>query len=164
MSIGFDHLQGENEPNGIDVTGRTFLVAALGDCPDARAVAADWVAEAMALGRAVTVLAGDDAGRLRSAVDDARAGTRVMLTGPERDLMAAIAVVRAVGALPSEVTTRVTARGGVAVFCPHCATAHDVAVVPGDHVECGTCGTVLEVRTHRSSHHGSYLGGAAEVD
>ncbi|MFF0814555.1 dimethylamine monooxygenase subunit DmmA family protein [Rhodococcus sp. NPDC003318] len=163
MSAGFDWDADECGLGTVDAGGRVFLIAALGDCPDARAAAAEWCAQAIALGRTATVLSGADTDAVREAVDGARAGSRVMLAGAERDLMAAVAAVRAAGALPSEVTTHLTVRGGVAVFCPHCATAQDAAVAPGGRVRCATCGTVLEVRSHRSSHHGTYLGAVAEA-
>ncbi|MGW0173395.1 dimethylamine monooxygenase subunit DmmA family protein [Rhodococcus sp. NPDC003322] len=163
MSAGFDRGGVGGEPDAIDSAGRVFLVAALGRCPDGRRVAAEWVAQAIALGRTATVMIDADAERVRTAVLGASAGTRVMLAGPERDVMAAVAGVRAAGALPCEVTTHLTAPGAVAVFCPHCATAADTAAAPGDRVPCRSCGTVLEVRSHRSSHHGSYLGAVAEV-
>lgn len=161
MSTGFDYDRAGCAPGAVDSAGRVFLVVALGDCPDARRVVADWVAQAIALGRTVTAMAAADPDRVRDAVIDARAGTRVMLAGRERDLQAAVAAVRVAGALPCEVTTHLTGRGAVAVFCPHCATTRDAAVAPGDLVGCPTCGTLLEVRPHRSSHHGSYLGAVA---
>lgn len=160
MSTGFDPAA--DDPAAVDATGRTFLVAAVGRCPDGRRVATDWVAQAVALGRTATVMVDADARRIRDAVLGASAGTRVMFVGPEREVMAAVAAARAAGALPSEVIVHRTTPGAVTVFCPHCATTADTAAVPGDRLPCRSCGTVLEIRPHRSSHHGSYLGAVSE--
>lgn len=163
MSVGFDPVGVGREPDTVDLTGRMFLIAALGQCPEARRVSGAWAAQAIGLGRGTTVLVDANAERVRAAVLGASAGTRVMLAGPERELMAALSGVRAAGALPCEVITHLTASGPVSVFCPHCANIQHAAAGPGDRLPCQECGTVVEVRAHRSSHHGCYLGAVAEA-
>lgn len=145
----------------IDPTGRIHLLFCVGDCADARTVVGTWAAQALAAGRVATVVPAATAARVTQFVQQARAGSRVLIAGPRREAMLAAAAARAAGVLPCETTTYVTATEGVSLFCPHCGRTGDVEAEPGAVVACGSCGLHLEIRPHLSGHHGTYLGAVA---
>lgn len=145
----------------IDPAGRVHLVFCVGDCADARAAATAWAVQALATGRVATVVPAATTAEVAQFVRRARAGSRVLIAGPRREAMAAAAASRVAGALPCETTTYITAVQGISLFCPHCGETHDVDAEPGAVVACGSCGLDLEIRSHLSGHHGTYLGAVA---
>jgi hypothetical protein len=147
----------------LDTTGREFLLITLGGCPDGRNTVIDWATQAIAAGRSVTVHVQDqlDLSQIEQAVTDSRTGTRIAVAGPEYDVMQALAAIQACGALPCEVRSYVTSAGTISLFCPHCAHTHRVETRPGSAHECPSCRLLLDIRVHRNSHRGSYLGSVA---
>ena len=147
----------------LDSAGREFLLISLGGCPDGRNTVIDWATEAIAAGRSVTVHVQDqlDLSRIEQSVAGSHTGARIAVAGPEYDVMQALAAIRACGALPCEVRSSVTSTGTISLFCPHCAHTHRVETRPGSAHECPSCRLLLDIRVHRNSHHGSYLGSVA---
>lgn len=149
-------------PEPVDVTGRSFVVLQLG--PDARAVAvADaWVAAAAALGRV------DhhrwerlDPASLGGVLAALRCGVRIMVVGPQDDVLLALAIAREAGAEPAELRCFVTRTDVLPVYCAHCRQTERVVASPGDVVSCPSCARRLEIHPHVSAVRGSFLGSDA---
>ncbi|MGK5113891.1 MULTISPECIES: dimethylamine monooxygenase subunit DmmA family protein [unclassified Geodermatophilus] len=91
-------------------------------------------------------------------------GWRLMLAGPEADVLAARAVAVDGGLLDAEVRTAVTDTGRKRVFCPHCRTTTEAEVDVGAETGCSGCGRRLVVHWHVSRRSGSYLGYMADAE
>lgn len=140
---------------GVDQAGRTFAVMAFG--PEAAPVAQRWCAEISGPtwswhGESATdealMLLGDEMGK-------AKVGWRLMLTGPEIDVLRACAVAENRGALASEILAFVVGSRQRRVWCAHCGTTTDAQA---GTVECAGCGRRLRVEAHVSRRHAAYLG------
>lgn len=147
-------------PEPVDATGRSFLVVELGE--GARGVADDWAAAAAALGP-VARCGWDrlDAGCFQTVLSGLRCGVRIMIVGPQDDVLLALAAARAAGAEPAELRSFVTRTDVLAVFCAHCRATSRVAAAPGDVTPCPACGRTLEIHPHLSAVRGSFLGSDA---
>ena len=101
---------------------------------------------------------------LEERVSRSIVGWRLMLAGPEVDVLAARAVAVRLGALDAEIRTAVTDAGCKRVFCAHCrATTEAESPVAGE-VSCAACGRRLHVYGHVSRRLGAYLGFMADAE
>ncbi|MGY1593057.1 dimethylamine monooxygenase subunit DmmA family protein [Geodermatophilus sp. SYSU D00708] len=91
-------------------------------------------------------------------------GWRLMLAGPEADVLAARAVALDGGLLDAEVRTLVTGTERKRVFCPHCRATTEADVPVGGETGCTGCGRRLFVYWHVSRRAGSYLGFMADAE
>jgi hypothetical protein len=149
------------EPPPVDPTGRCYLVISRGDA--GREVADGWAKAIRALGRPLwTDHQADGDGRtirlLERQLRSARVGIRVMVAGPELDVLDVLRIARAAGALDAELRAQVTAVTSRRVHCPHCQQHTIAGVEVGETVPCGGCGRSLIVYHHVSRRHGAYLG------
>jgi hypothetical protein len=140
---------------GVDSSGRTFAVMSFG--AEAAPVAQRWCAGTSgptwrwhgdsATAEALALLADE--------TSKARVGWRLMLAGPEIDVLRACAVAENGGALASEIVGFVVESRRRRVRCAHCGTTTDAESVT---VECVGCGRRLRVEAHVSRRHAAYLG------
>lgn len=148
-----------SEPPAVDTAGRSFAVLSFGD---GRRVAERWVASIgpeRALWTRHAERADDSVlAALREQVERARVGWRLMLAGPEADVLPAQSVALRHGAVPAEVRVHVTSTRDKRVHCPHCrdVTRADLAV--DETVPCDGCDRELVVYHHVSRRLGAYLG------
>ncbi|WP_035855085.1 dimethylamine monooxygenase subunit DmmA family protein [Cryptosporangium arvum] len=148
---------------GIDESGRAYAVMAFGG--DAAGVAAGWCERIRALARPLWVRrcdrADDDAlaalaGRLRVVT----VGWRLLLAGPEIDVLRAHAVALDGGALDAELRILVTDDRRRRVRCAHCTATTEADVRPDEQLRCAGCARTLVVHAHVSRVHAAYLGSA----
>jgi dimethylamine monooxygenase subunit C len=149
------------EPPTVDPTGRAYLVISRGDA--AGAVAAEWAREIRAIGRPLWIdhrAAGDAAAStlLRRQLGTARVGLRLMVAGPELEVLDVLRIARAAGAIEAEWRAHVTAVPARRVQCTHCHQHTIGAVSVGDTIRCGGCTRSLVVYHHVSRAHGAYMG------
>ncbi|MER5184083.1 dimethylamine monooxygenase subunit DmmA family protein [Streptomyces sp. NPDC002896] len=149
------------EDPGVDRTGQAYAVMSFG--PDAAPVAAGWESELRSLGRPVWSWHGEEAGdgclaELRGQVESATVGWRLMLAGPQCDVLRAHAEALAGGVLEAEITVLVTDAARTRVWCAHCGatTLADAAI--GETAGCSGCGRSLYVYHHVSRRSGTHLG------
>jgi phytoene/squalene synthetase len=154
------------EVPGVDTAGRA--VTLLGFGTDGRALVHRWTAE-VAAGTPVDVrLAGradeETLAGLADRVAGAVVGWRLMLAGPEVDVLAARAVAIAGGALDAELRVAVTGTEQKRVYCPHCRTTTTTTAPVAGETPCDGCGRRLHVYAHVSRRTGSYLGFLADAE
>lgn len=147
-------------PEPVDATGRSFVVLELGS--DAHAVGDGWVAAAAALGpvdhhRWERL----DAEAFGAVLAGLHCGVRIMVVGPQDDVLRALALARAAGAEPAELRSFVTRTDVLPVYCAHCRGTERVVAAPGDVVDCPSCARMLEIHPHVSAVRGSFLGSDA---
>lgn len=116
---------------------------------------------------AVDVPAGDfaaTAARLSALCATAVVGDTVHLTGPEKELLRAAALLRENGFDDTELFLTCTTPGSPftdpdlrRVNCCHCHTVTALPVAVGDAVDCPSCGRSLVVYHHFSRRTASYL-------
>jgi dimethylamine monooxygenase subunit C len=152
---------------GVDRTGRAFAIMAFG--PGAAPVAERWHREVARLGRPVWVRrveGADDAvlTELDERVAAARVGWRLMLAGPQADVLAAYAVATRAGFLAAEIAVLVTDDRHRRVWCAHCDTTSLAEVATGDVTPCAGCGRSLLVYHHVSRRSAAYLGFMADAE
>ncbi|MGY1722629.1 dimethylamine monooxygenase subunit DmmA family protein [Blastococcus sp. SYSU DS0533] len=151
------------QPPALDLSGRSYLLVEVGG--RAVEVVDRWAAEAREHGRPVRRwgLAGVDgssAAALARRLDGMHVGDRVLVAGPEPDVLTLVALARGMGLLPEEITAFAVDREAIPVFCAHCETTTRLPVTPGAEVDCPGCDLRLEVHAHASGHRGSYLASA----
>ncbi|NDK90576.1 DUF3445 domain-containing protein [Gordonia desulfuricans] len=157
-------------PPEVDVTGASFLVLAIGTDDDAVLagnIARSWVNTATNAGPTRLLVLDsltepDDLGALRQSLAEARTGTRILVAGGQYDVMTALAIARAAGAIAAELAAFVTHTRDLPLYCAHCAGTNRVAGAPGEVVVCPGCGVAVEIHAHHSAALGSFLGSAAE--
>ncbi|GAA1391117.1 hypothetical protein GCM10009613_32980 [Pseudonocardia kongjuensis] len=153
-------------PPGVDRAARRVLVLAVGD--GAATVARTWRAEAGAAGIPAEQLSAASAGPLLGELDTrlatARVGIRLMVAGPECDVLRIGAVALARGLLTAETTTFATDDRVRRVWCPHCDTTTTAEVPVGGRTGCAGCGRTLLVHHHVSRREGCYLGFSADAE
>ncbi|NEK57890.1 hypothetical protein GCU56_08405 [Geodermatophilus sabuli] len=151
---------------GVDPVGRTVSVLGFGD--PGRAIVHDWAAATPAgrLTWCVVAERADDATltALAAQVRTARVGWRLMLAGPEVDVLAARAVATGLGLLDAEIRTAVTGADHKRVSCPHCRVITEAEVPVGAEVPCRGCARRLHVYAHVSRRTGAYLGFMADAE
>nr|WP_133995978.1 dimethylamine monooxygenase subunit DmmA family protein [Streptomyces sp. 846.5] len=101
---------------------------------------------------------------LREQLRTALVGWRLMLAGPEAEVLPARSEALMHGAVPAEIRVHVTSARRKRVHCPHCqqVTATDRAV--DESVRCGGCGRELAIYHHVSRRTGTYLGFMADAE
>ncbi|MGY1794249.1 dimethylamine monooxygenase subunit DmmA family protein [Geodermatophilus sp. SYSU D00525] len=150
----------------MDPAGRTVSVLGFGD--RGREIVADWLAATPA-GRVVWSHVAERADdvtltALAEQVRGARVGWRLMLAGPEVDVLAARAVATGLGLLDAELRTAVTGADRRRVACPHCGVATEAEVPVGAEVPCRGCARRLHVYAHVSRRTGTYLGFMSDAE
>ena len=137
-------------------------VALLGFGPAGAARVAEWsaaVPEGVPVWRHVAHQADDGVLEvLAEHVAAARVGWRLVLTGPEADVLAARAVATRLGVLDAEIHCAVTDTRRKRVFCPHCRTTTATTEPVAGEVACDGCARRLLVYAHVSRRAGAYLG------
>ncbi|MEV5078754.1 dimethylamine monooxygenase subunit DmmA family protein [Streptomyces sp. NPDC056159] len=131
--------------------------------PDATAVADTWASSAASLGTPVRRLHADRfgsciAGALEGHLAAAKVGWRLMLVGPEVDVLPAQALALTFGAIPAEIRAHATSANCRRVRCAHCVLTTEADVPVGETLSCPGCGHTLMVHHHLSRYHAAYLG------
>jgi hypothetical protein len=139
---------------GIDPAGRSFAVLAFDEA--AATVAAIWCEEIQALDAPLWYA--EDASALEEQLAGATVGWRLMLAGPQADVLAARSLAVEHGAIDAEITIVVTDDRERRVRCAHCTTSTRTAAA---RVHCAGCGRALDVHEHVSRRHAAYLGVAS---
>ncbi|MEO8221273.1 MAG: dimethylamine monooxygenase subunit DmmA family protein [Specibacter sp.] len=101
---------------------------------------------------------------LRSAIEVACVGVRLVLIGPTADIQAAAAVAAECGLVEEEVTLVSDGSEYRTVFCAHCRTVNITVEPIGSELECQGCITVLAITDHFSRRMSAYLGYAAHAE
>jgi hypothetical protein len=144
----------------VDPSGKLFLIISFGSGENA-ALARAWLAEAAELGPvqwlAFSDFAPETGRQLSQALSSSLNGVRIMVVGPQFDVLQSLALARAAGALENEVRSLVTNTADLPVYCAHCRATSRVVGGVGDAVTCPACARTLEIHAHLSSVRGSYL-------
>ncbi|PYI64043.1 hypothetical protein CVV68_22775 [Arthrobacter livingstonensis] len=101
---------------------------------------------------------------LRSTIELACVGVRLVLIGPMADIKAAAAVAAECGLADDEVTLVSDGSEHRTVFCAHCRTVTKTVEPTGSELECQGCTTVLSISNHFSRRIAAYLGYAAHAE
>jgi hypothetical protein len=146
---------------GVDESGRAYAVMGFG--AGAAGIAAGWCERIRSLARPLWVRRSDRADdaaldALAERLRTATVGWRVLLAGPEVDVLRAHAVALRGGALDAEVRILVTDDRRRRVWCAHCAATTEADVRPDEQVPCAGCGRLLVVHRHVSRLRAAYLG------
>lgn len=161
VPLGLPHWPAAPEP--VDPSAASVLVLALGGHPRTAEVAGAWVREAE--GRVPTrlVVADDLASGhedVVAALDAVRIGVRIMVVGPQHDVLLTLARCRAHGASGAELRAFVVDAEGptdLPVYCAHCRATHRLHGEPGGTAVCPGCTRLLEIHPHHSAVRGSFL-------
>jgi dimethylamine monooxygenase subunit C len=153
-------------PPQLDATARA--VALVGFGPSGAAALQAWTAVVPGGVPVWTHVAHEaDAGTLAllaGHVSAARVGWRLVLAGPEIDVLAARAVATGLGVLDAEISVTVTETRRKKVFCPHCRATTDTTEPVAGEIPCAGCGRRLHVYAHVSRRTGAYLGFMADAE
>ncbi|MGY1820782.1 dimethylamine monooxygenase subunit DmmA family protein [Geodermatophilus sp. SYSU D00079] len=95
---------------------------------------------------------------LAARMADAVVGWRLLVAGPEADVLRARARALHLGAVPAEVLTFVTGVPVRRVHCAHCASETETTAPVDATCTCRGCGRTLHVYHHVSRRLGAYLG------
>jgi hypothetical protein len=142
-----------------DPRARSATVLAL--CADAEPVAAAWAAAGGAAGVPVSSCTGDLEQALRHLDADmagAVVGWRLLVAGPEAEVLRVRARATELGAVGSEVLAHVTGVPSRRVLCVHCDAVTETDEPVGGTVACAGCGHDLHLYHHVSRRLGAYLG------
>ena len=148
-------------PPPVDPSGATYGIVGFGDCAE---VTSRWQATAggwqlhfdRADSRSLSVLERELAA--------ATVGLRLMLAGPEEDVLAAQASALAAGLIAAEVTVHATSAPTRKVYCVHCQATGSLAAPVAGVGRCPGCGRGLHVYPHFSRASGRYLGFQADAE
>jgi dimethylamine monooxygenase subunit C len=146
--------QWPTEPPAPDPLGAAFLIVRLGDAP-----VGHWLDR---IDRPCTVLSAPGEAEIAAFVGAASVGLRVLITGPERDVLRARAAALGAGAVAAEITCFATRTDVVDVWCAACRQS-STAPVDGPGA-CPHCGTVVTVEPHHSPRLAARLGVLSEAD
>lgn len=150
----------------VDTTGASFLIISFGQGENA-GVARTWLNGAAALAPVQWLTFADfnaDTSRqLGRAFGSSLTGVRIMVVGPQFDVLQTIAVARRRGALEQEITSLITDTAELPIYCAHCRATSRVRGGAGDTVACPGCARTLEVHPHLSGTRGSYLASDARA-
>ena len=145
---------------GVPDRARSVAVLGLDDASDD--CVSSWAAAAAAAGAQVTVLrtrSTDDAlAWLTAEMAEAVVGWRLMVAGPEADVLRARARALHLGALPAEVVPFVTGVPVRLVHCAHCSSDTETGAPVDGTCTCTGCGRTLHVYHHVSRRRGAYFG------
>lgn len=100
---------------------------------------------------------------LKSVLEEASVGVRLVLAGPPADIHAAAATAAKCGLLEEELTL-MEDDGPRVVFCARCRTVTETVQAVGSEVDCLGCATTLAFSGHFSRRIGAYLGFAAHAE
>jgi hypothetical protein len=155
------------EPPSVDPSGRSYVVLAFGS--EALQVASDWRGEiARRAMPFISLDGGSDLSemmaRLTGVLGAAVTGLRLMVAGPEQEVLAVQATARAAGMLDAELALHVTSSASRRVYCVHCKTTSSVKAQVNEVSACHGCGRELLVFAHFSRRSGSYLGFLADAE
>lgn len=162
--MGLQHTSVPRWPTsdpGLDRPGRAYAVMTFG--PAAAALGALWRSELTVLGRAVWSWDGEAAteaglGALREQIGSATVGWRLLLAGPQPEVLLAYAESVRGGVLDAEITAVVTDTARRRVWCSHCRATTVAEVALGAETDCAGCGRSLLVYHHVSRRHAAHLG------
>jgi hypothetical protein len=165
--MGLEHTsvpRWPGRPPPVDPAGRSVTILAFG--PPAHPVAAAWAAQAGGRARVLLRPAPDEGveAAVHGAAAGATVGWRLMLAGPEEDVLRARAAALRLGAVPGEIGVHVTDTGRRRVWCAHCRTVTAARVPVGGTVPCASCGRTLHVYHHVSRPKAAYLGYQADAE
>ncbi|RRO18021.1 hypothetical protein EIL87_07065 [Saccharopolyspora rhizosphaerae] len=147
----------------VDPCGTRFAIIGIGEA--AAVITRGWAEALERPARLVHAARAEEAfDALDAELRDARVGWRLMLAGPEADVLALRARAISAGAVDEEVRCQVTSRDRLVVHCAHCAAHTAAAVSPGERTTCSGCGQTLHVCSHVSRHRGAYLGFRADAE
>lgn len=144
-------------PPQVDGSGRTFGIVAPPGCPVAR----EWAAQLDILGRPYWHVPPHG---VEAALGGATVGLRVLVSGPEVEVLAVAARLRSAGLADAELTTHATSTGHRRVYCAHCKQTSLFDAAVDDVVTCPSCRRGLLVFAHASARSGSYLGFQADAE
>lgn len=149
-----------------DVTGAAFLLAGYGDA-DTNSVLDRWREVLRKFGAEDRVQVHRDTQFDRwsfyPALEQSRCGVRLMIAGPQYDVLTAMATARECGLESGEITGFATSVEDLPLFCPHCQWISRAYAEPfGTHI-CSGCQRELMIRPHFSSQRGSFLGVDAQA-
>lgn len=166
--MGVDHTSVPRWSTSVpsaDLSGRSYAVMTFSDAclPAARR----WWRELT--GRPVWTWHGSRAddealAALREQIAEASVGWRLLLAGPEHDVLKARSEAVRAGVLDAEITVTVSASGRRRVWCAHCGHETEAAVDIGARTGCTGCGRSLLVHHHVSRRHAAYLGFQADAE
>jgi dimethylamine monooxygenase subunit C len=160
--VGLDHTsvpRWSGAPPGADRSGRSFAVMSFSDA--ARAIAQRWQGELAdcPVWTWHSAAADDEAlAALREQLAGAAVGWRLLLAGPEHDVLRARAEAVRAGVLDAEITVSVSSAEYRRVWCAHCGTETGASIPVGAEAGCTGCGRSLLVHHHFSRRHATYLG------
>ncbi|WP_210583176.1 dimethylamine monooxygenase subunit DmmA family protein [Streptomyces sp. GESEQ-35] len=145
----------------LDRTGRAYAVLTFG--PAASVLAAAWQSALETLGRPVwsrhdEQATADCLAELRAQISAATVGWRLLLAGPQSEVLAAYSEAVRGGVLDAEITVVVTETEHRRVWCAHCESTTSAEVMLGAEVPCAGCGRSLFVYHHVSRLHAAHLG------
>ncbi len=86
------------------------------------------------------------------------------MAGPEADVLATCAVVRAQGAVDAEITAHAVSTDRKNVLCTHCRSTTSTDADVGATCPCSGCGRELLVYHHVSRRHAGYMGFMADAE
>lgn len=157
----------DDTPPQPDPSGRSFAVLSFGE--PARRVADDWMAQIHRMRTGSWRLHSDAADeavvdKLRQRLSRATVGWRLMVAGPEADVLALSAEALRYGTLPAEIQAHATSTMRRRVQCVHCGAVADVDAQPGALFPCAGCGHNLLVQHHLSRRLAAYLGFRADAE
>ncbi|MGY2080105.1 dimethylamine monooxygenase subunit DmmA family protein [Modestobacter sp. SYSU DS0657] len=151
-------------PPPVPPAARQVAVLGLGAATDPTTdeVVAAWVAAARTTGAEVTTLRATDYAAARTWLEAetqrALVGWRLLVAGPEADVLRARARALELGAIAAEVLPFVTGVPTRRVHCAHCGTETETTVPVDGTCPCAGCGRTLHVHHHVSRRWGTYLG------
>ncbi|WP_460303957.1 dimethylamine monooxygenase subunit DmmA family protein [Actinocorallia aurea] len=151
----------------MDATGKDYAVLALGEA--ARPVAAAWAQRIEEAGATAWVSYAAELGdgvlaAFRERLAAASVGWRLMLCGPEHEVLFLRGEAVRAGALPVEIRMHATAVGRRRVYCAHCRHVTSGDIGAGDLLLCGGCGLTLVCHHHFSRRLAAYLAYQADAE
>jgi hypothetical protein len=155
------------EPPAVDPSGRSYVVVAFG--PEAEPIAAGWRREIAQGPSALIALDCDQAAsetmsRLTGVLASATTGLRLMVAGPEQEVLTVASTARAAGMIDAELSLHVTSATSRKVYCVHCKSTSSARAAVDEVAACQGCGRELLIFAHLSKRSGSYLGFLAAAE
>ncbi|WP_326731716.1 dimethylamine monooxygenase subunit DmmA family protein [Streptomyces phaeochromogenes] len=134
-----------------------------------RGIARDWVRNVEKSGVATVAQHWPEAGHaaVEALVQEMRSATvgwRLMLAGPEADVLILQAAALREGAVRTEIRTHATDRQERRTLCTHCGHITRSRTALGATHPCGGCARTLVVYHHVSRWHAAYMGYMADAE
>lgn len=150
----------QDSTDAVDGSGSSFLIISYGQDENA-GFARAWLTEAAPVGPVQWLtfadFSPDTRRQLSRALRSCRNGLRIMVVGPQFDVLQTIALARSIGALEKEVRSLVTDAADLPIYCAQCRVTSRVRGGAGDVVTCPACARTVEIHAHLSGARGSYL-------